>query len=116
MKGLGSWNLGNDIKRKVNDMGISKKNSMAIASVVMSACAVTMSSNIMSAMFFGGLGITFAQLSKTEEKMSTLARIGLGVSIVAIIASLMMMVAFGLSLARSGMLDYYMTVLEDFLF
>ena len=90
-----------------------RTNSMAIAAIVMSGLSVLFASNMIFAFTAGGLGITFALLSRGDRRMSTMAKVALVVCIAGIIASFIITVYMTVSMINSGAMEYYMHLFED---
>lgn len=72
----------NQISTPVEPMPEQSPNHMATASLVMGILAVVTCCCYFVAFIFGGLGIIFALLSRTDEKMCGQAKAGLILSIV----------------------------------
>ncbi|HIU78843.1 MAG TPA: hypothetical protein IAB09_05415 [Candidatus Avilachnospira avicola] len=89
------------------------KDGMTVASLIMSGITVIFGSNLLAACLAGGLGMTFALLSRGEGKMSLAARIAFIICIIGVIASIIITVYMAIALINSGAMEYYMHILED---
>ncbi len=72
-----------------------RPNSMATASLILGVLSLISSIGGLGGMVFGGLGITFAILSRETRRMDTTGRVGLGLSIGGLVLGLFILaVAF----------------------
>ncbi len=94
-------------------MGRARTNGMTAAAIVMSALTVLFGSSLLTACLCGGLGMTFAMLSRDDGRLSIGARVALIISVLGVVASVIITVYMVKSLIESGALEYYMHILED---
>lgn len=81
-------------------------NNMATASLVMGFLALTGCCCYYTGFIFGGLGILFALLSRTDKGFQGYAKIGLGISVAAIVLSVFMLGGIlAVGLYNTGRLD-----------
>ena len=94
-------------------MDRAKTNGMSVAALVMSGLTVILGSNLIFALMAGGLGITFALLSRGDRRMSVSSKVALIVCIVGIIASIIITAYMMTAMVRSGAMEYYIHMFED---
>lgn len=79
----------------------NQNNNMATASMIMGILAMVLVC-CYGGLLFGGLGILFAILSRTEERMSGQARAGLILSVIALVVDVLLIAAVFLLAWNSG--------------
>ena len=70
-----------------------RPNSMATASLILGVLSLASSIGGLGGMVFGGLGITFAILSRETRGMDTTGKVGLGLSVSGLILGIFILVA-----------------------
>ncbi|MDK2967138.1 hypothetical protein [Lacrimispora sp.] len=71
-----------------------KQNNMALASLIMGIIGIVTACSCYGGFIFGSLGIVFALLSKTEDHFEGNAKAGLITSIIALVLTVVVMIAF----------------------
>ncbi|WP_097006747.1 DUF4190 domain-containing protein [Lacrimispora amygdalina] len=71
-----------------------KQNYMALASLIMGIIGIVTACSCYGGFIFGSLGIVFALLSKTEDHFEGNAKAGLITSIIALVLTVVVMIAF----------------------
>lgn len=71
-----------------------KQNNMALASLIMGIIGIVTACCIYGGLIFGSLGIVFALLSKTEDHFEGNAKAGLTTSVIALVLTVIVLIAF----------------------
>lgn len=90
-----------EIQERDNQVHKQPQSNMALASLVVGIIAIVTSCCFYGGVVFGGLGILFALLSKTEDKFEKYAKAGLITSSIALVLVVILIVLV-LLLSLSG--------------